>query len=150
MQYNLSEIIYMARTYALAISLLAGISLFSIGRAGDAQVRRYEPSTPTVSPYLNLFRDDVDNRSRLPNYYLYVRPLEQQYRANQQQRVQLQQQKREIGQLQANVEELDRRQAEGPLVSPTGTGSWFGRPGTRSTFLNTSRYYSQSGTVQQR
>jgi len=139
----------MTRSGALAISFVASILLFSIDRIADAQVLRYEPSTPTVSPYLNLFRNDFDKGS-LPNYFLYVRPLEQQNRVNQQQRQLLQRQNQEIGQLQANVEQLDRRQAEGPLIAPTGSGSWFGRPGTRSTFLNTSRYYSQSGTVQQR
>jgi hypothetical protein len=52
-----------------------------------------------------------------------------------------------ITQLQTGVQDIEQRQAEGPLVAPTGHSSWFGNPGTRSSFLNTSRYYSQSGTV---
>jgi hypothetical protein len=42
----------------------------------EAQARRYRPSRPTVSPYLNLLRPDV---GPLPNYHALVRPqLEQQ------------------------------------------------------------------------
>jgi hypothetical protein len=112
--------------------------------ASEAQVRRYEPSRPTVSPYLNLFRNR-DSNPFLPNYYSFVRPLQQQYRLNQTQEQLLQQQGRAIGQLQSQVQQLGQAQMRGPLVAPTGKSSGFMRPGTRSTFLNTSRFYPQPG-----
>ncbi|QDT67244.1 hypothetical protein MalM25_01410 [Planctomycetes bacterium MalM25] len=54
-------------------------------------------SGPTISPYLNLFRDETSDSS-LPNYYTFVRPQQQQYEANQQQRQQLQQLQRQVQQ----------------------------------------------------
>ena len=114
--------------------------------ASEAQVRRYEPSRPTVSPYLNLFRNEGFDNQFLPNYHSLVRPLQQQYDTNQRQQRALQQQNRAIRQLDMNIQSMEERPAAGQLVAPTGKGSWFGVPGTRSTFLNTSRFYSQSGT----
>ena len=116
------------------LSLVAVLLVLHAASASLAQVRRYEPSRPTVSPYLQLFRDDVRNQP-LPNYYAYVRPLQQQYQVNQTQQRLLQQQSRTIGQLQTNMQSLERRQIEGPLVAPTGKGSWF---------LTTPRYYPRS------
>jgi hypothetical protein len=107
------------------------------------QVRRYEPSRPTVSPYLDLFRFRDSN---LPNYYTYVRPLQREQEFQQRQALINNQQTRTLRQLQTNVGDLNRAATAGPLVAPTGKGSWFARPGSRSTFLDTSRYYSQSGS----
>ena len=131
---------------SLALGHFGGLVVLCAATASMGQVRRYEPSRPTVSPYLNLFRQN-DVNPFLPNYYSFVRPLQQQYQVNQQQQLLLQQQGQEIGQVQSNLESFERRRAEGPLVAPTGKGSWFARPSSRSTFLNTSRYYRQSGTV---
>jgi hypothetical protein len=128
---------------SLAAALLSAVAAVNAATASYAQVKRYEPSRPTVSPYLNLFREDELNPF-LPNYHSLVRPLQQQYRVNQQQQQLLRQQSQAIGQLRSNLQEVERRQAEGPLVAPTGKGSWFARPSSRSTFLNTSRYFSQS------
>jgi hypothetical protein len=108
---------------------------------GDAMAQRpqrYQPARPTVSPYLNLLRQ---NNSALPNYYSLVRPDLQQYQVNQQQQTLLLQQNAEIQRLQTN---LLRTQTEGPV---SGTPSWFQTPGSRSTFLNTSRYYGRAGTA---
>jgi hypothetical protein len=81
---------------ALAVSLHVAFA----SPASEAQVRRYEPSRPTVSPYLNLFRnDDFDNRF-VPNYHTLVRPLQQQYDTNQRQQRLLQQQNRSLQQLE--------------------------------------------------
>lgn len=99
--------------------------------------QRYEPARPTISPYLNLLRENV---SPIPNYYSLVRPQLQQQRINQQQQSLLIRQNSEIRQLQTN---LLRTQAEGPV---SGTPSWFQNPGSRSTFLNTSQYYGRVGT----
>jgi hypothetical protein len=52
---------------------------------------------PTVSPYLNLFRDERGATDDVPSYYTYVRPqLEQQ--------ASFQQQQRDIQQLQRQVQ----------------------------------------------
>lgn len=52
---------------------------------------------PTISPYLNLFREEASN-SDLPNYYMFVRPQQQQFEASQQQRQQIQQLQRQVQQ----------------------------------------------------
>ncbi len=131
------------------LSVVAGLLVLHAATASVAQVRRYEPSRPTVSPYLQLFRDGRDRNRALPNYYAYVRPLQQQQQVNQTQQRLLQQQSQTIGQLQTTVQDLQFRQAEGPLVAPTGKGSWFGRPGA-ATFRNTSGFYGRSRTAAQR
>lgn len=53
-------------------------------------------STPTISPYLNLFREEPDNAA--PNYYAFVRPQQEQFDANRQQQAQLQQLQRQVRQ----------------------------------------------------
>lgn len=80
---------------------------------------------PTVSPYLNLYRDE--DISDLPNYYTYVRPQFEQQATNNRQAAAL-------GRLQNQV-----RQA----TAPAGDGR-YGAPGTgHSThFGNTGRYYN--------
>ena len=125
--------------------LVVGAIVLTAASASEGQVRRYEPSRPTVSPYLNLFRNR-DSNPFLPNYYTFVRPMQQQQRLNQTQEQLIQQQSRAIGQLQTQVQQLGQGQVgqmSGPLVAPTGKQSGFMRPGTRSTFLNTSRYFPQ-------
>jgi hypothetical protein len=125
------------------------ISLHALGAAstGMAQVRRYEPNRPTVSPYLNLFRNDGFNNRALPNYHSLVRPLQRQYETNQAQQRLLVQQSRTLQQLNTNLENFEQRAVTGQLVAPTGQGAWFLRPSRRSQYLNTSRFYSQSGTA---
>jgi hypothetical protein len=126
--------------------LLAGFvtGFFFLGStASEAQVRRYEPSRPTVSPYLNLFRERT---GVVPNYYTLVRPLQDQYHVNQLQQQYMRQQNQVIQQLQSEVYGLQRNPAS-PMVAPTGKGSWFGQASTRNSFMNTSRFYSQSGPV---
>jgi hypothetical protein len=122
------------------LAAVAGFLVLHAATDSMGQVRRYEPSRPTVSPYINLFREDL--RSPLPNYYTFVRPLQQQYQINQTQQRMLMNQNQAIGQLQSNVQDIERRQIQGPLVAPTGKGSWFSQGG-RSRFRNTSTYYSR-------
>lgn len=52
---------------------------------------------PTISPYLNLFREDTSEND-LPNYYTFVRPQQQQLEANRQQLQQIQQLQRQVRQ----------------------------------------------------
>ncbi len=101
---------------------------------------------PTVSPYLNLFRDDFRN-GPLPNYQALVRPLQQQQETNQNQQRLLLQQNQALRQLNTNIQDVERRAATGRLVAPTGRGAWFRRPARSAGYLNTSRFYSQSGTA---
>jgi hypothetical protein len=129
----------------LLAAIVIGVHTLGAASASNAQVRRYEPNRPTVSPYLNLFRNDFNN-GPLPNYQALVRPLQQQYETNQIQQRLLLQQNQAIRQLNTNLDAVERRAATGRLVAPTGRGAWFRRPSRRATYLNTSRFYSQSGT----
>jgi len=77
---------------------------------------------PTVSPYLNLFREEQGATDPVPSYYTFVRPqLEQQ--------ASYQQQQREI--------ELLQRQVQG--------GAATGRPitggGTQARYFDTAQFY---------
>ena len=131
----------------LLAALVLSLHVLGAATSGMAQVRRYEPDRPTVSPYLNLFRNDGFNNRALPNYHSLVRPLQQQYQTNQTQQRLLLQQNQALRQLNSNVQDVEQRAAAGQLVAPTGKGAWFARPSRRAQFLNTSRYYSQSGTA---
>ena len=53
-------------------------------------------SDPTVSPYLNLYRQDGNQAA--PNYYAFVRPQQQQLEQNRQQSAQLQVLERQLQQ----------------------------------------------------
>jgi hypothetical protein len=86
---------------------------------------RFQPSRPTVSPYMNLFRRD---RGPIPNYHLYVRPLQQQRAFNEQQQIAIERQGVAVGQLQQNLMQVQRA-----ATAPTGIGA---------SFRNFSHYYS--------
>ncbi len=80
-------------------------------------------TTPTISPYLNLFRDERQNTEAVPSYYSFVRPqLEQQANAAQQQR--------ELQQLQ--------RQGQGgqPLRTTVVPGN-----GVQARYMDTAQFY---------
>jgi hypothetical protein len=79
------------------------------------QSSRYTPSKPTVSPYMNLFRNDTDN---VPNYQTLVRPQIQQQAVNQQVARNLDRQQVAVQSLQQEV--LHQRQ---PSIRSTGTGA---------------------------
>ena len=112
-----------------------GFTLFFTSASFGQQVRRYQPKTPTVSPYLNLLRF---NDSGLPNYYSLVRPQQRQRAFNNQSRLLSRRQAITVGRLQNDFQ-------KGRLpIAPTGTGSWFMKTSARSTFLDTSRFYPQT------
>jgi hypothetical protein len=78
---------------------------------------------PTISPYLNLFRDETERSESVPSYYSYVRPqLEQQATSQQQQR--------EILSLQRQIQTGGRL----PATSVPGAG-------TQSRFMDTAQFY---------
>jgi len=80
-------------------------------------------SGPTISPYLNLFRDENERAESVPGYYSFVRPqLEQQATTEQQQR--------EIQNLQRQLQASQRLQT----TSVPGAG-------VQSRFMDTAQFY---------
>jgi hypothetical protein len=114
----------MRRIHLLTLSLAAAVGLLLCNDAHAQQgnqrpyAGRYQPSRPTVSPYMNLFRRD---RGPLPNYHLYVRPILQQESIN--------------AQTGAAVQQLESsiRQTQTTPSGPTGISSGY---------RNFSHYYS--------
>jgi hypothetical protein len=129
------------------IALVAAGCWLGTAAESHAQVRRYEPSRPTVSPYLNLFREQT---GILPNYQALVRPQQLQNETNQRQREINQRGATEAQNLQTQIYELQQKQAAELQMAPTGKNAWFQRPSQRNQFLNTSRFYSQSGKATSR
>lgn len=116
----------------LALSLV-GLCLVG-GQECAAQVARYQPNTPTLSPYLNLSRF---NNGGLPNYFALVRPQIQQRQVNLQQQALINRQERQIVRLQNEV------QSGITPAGPTGSNSWFMIPGNQTSFLNTSQFFPE-------
>jgi len=116
-----------------ASSIAAGCLVLVSATASTAQ-QRYQPSTPTVSPYLNLFQNNRNGKfSRaLPNYYSLVRPQLQQQQINNTQQQLIQQQDNTIQQLQGSVQILQQPATQ--VVT-----------GHNSSFLNTSHYFAGVG-----
>jgi hypothetical protein len=78
---------------------------------------------PTISPYLNLFRDERENDSAVPSYYSFVRPQLEQQAANQQQQ-------REIQQLRHQVQ-----------AGPQSRTATLPGAGTRARYMDTAQFY---------
>jgi hypothetical protein len=135
-------------TYTLPALLAGAISLMTTPECSAQQVRRYRPNTPTVSPYLNLLRNDNDNAGGLPNYYALVRPQLQQQSINQQQRAVNQQQLSIEAQQAAALGSLSNQVQ--PLLTPTGKAGQFMTQGRGASFQNTSRYFPQQRGVARR
>jgi hypothetical protein len=90
---------FLARIACAGVVALAALS----AAESHAQTPRYQPSRPTVSPYLNLFRN---NTGPLPNYYSLVRPQLYQQDFNQRQTQMTNQQGAAIGALQTTTQKL--------------------------------------------
>jgi hypothetical protein len=118
----------------LALALVSAAFGFGPNQVGAAQVVRYQPQSPTVSPYLNLTRF---NNGGLPNYFALVRPQLQQRQFNVQEQTLLRNQERQIIDLQNDVQR--------GLAAPAATGaaSWFMTPGTQAKYLDTTRFYPE-------
>lgn len=80
---------------------------------------------PTISPYMNLFREDLDES--LPNYYTFVRPYQQQVETNRQQ--------------QQRIQGLQQKVQRASYQAPGGAGS-LPPTGTRARFGDTGQFYS--------
>lgn len=102
-----------------AIAALAFSCVLATSRFSSAQnaVPRYQPSRPTVSPYLNLLRNDS---GAIPNYYSLVRPQQQQIATNQQQQIELTRQRQQLESLNNNLLRVQE-----PTIRATGIGSGF-------------------------
>jgi hypothetical protein len=104
-------------------------------RATPSQVPRYAPSTPTVSPYVNLLNR---NGSVASNYFGLVRPLERQQAVNQAQSQTAYTQAQQLKEVQEQQSAFEQ-----PTVKPTGTAGWFQNMGTTSPYQVNSHYYGQ-------
>lgn len=112
------------------------IALAVIGAADTATAQqRYRPTRPTVSPYLNLLRA---NTSPVPNYYTFVRPVQNQIAINREQEQQIIEQRTLLNELQNQPLQV----APGPN---TGSAAWFRQPSGRAGFRNTRGYFIRSG-----
>jgi hypothetical protein len=130
------------RTVSLIATLVGMMLVANAGTAfGQYQQRRYQPSRPTTSPYLNLFRF---NNSVLPNYQSLVQPEQEAQRFRLEQSRLNRQQQTELTQIQQNVRVLKQSPVSTKLVAPTGQGSWFNVPGG-SQFGDTREYFSKAG-----
>ncbi|MEM8946765.1 MAG: hypothetical protein AAGD11_16445 [Planctomycetota bacterium] len=121
-----------ASNIQILMSALCVVCCVGVKPLSAQGLQRYQPATPTVSPYLSL---DRFNTGGLPNYYTLVRPINRQRQINRQnQRLQRQQ--------QAVLQDLDRavRQPGFPQ-STTGTSGRFLTSGTRSVYRDTLQFY---------
>jgi hypothetical protein len=85
-------------------------------------------AAPTVSPYLNLFRDERANTEVVPSYYTYIRPQLEQQAA-------FQQQQQEIQRLQRQV------QGGGQGRAAVAPGTMFPGAGTQARYFDTAQFY---------
>lgn len=127
----------MIRTIS-ALCLAAFLCLMST--TAQAQVREkygrsYQPSRPTLSPYLNFFRSDT---GVMDNYNTFVRP-------RQQLQDELNQQNYRLRTLNRDINQLEQQQATQTIrpstIAPTGVGS---------TFMNYSHYYNLGRNARRR
>jgi hypothetical protein len=125
-----------AMAQAIRLGSLSLIVALSLAAAKDccAQVARYQPRSPTTSPYLNLTRFSGGG---INNYYALVRPLNNQRAFNQQEQALRIEQGRKLVRLQNEV----TRGLEPNSI--TGTGSWFQTPESNQKFLNTRQFYPE-------
>jgi hypothetical protein len=83
---------------------------------------------PTVSPYLNLYRDEDDSEGA-PNYFAFVRPQQEQIETNRRHQHEMQQLR---GQL---------RGISSTIAGPQYTGAAQPATGSRSRYMDTAQFY---------
>jgi hypothetical protein len=103
---------------------------------GPYQPRTYEPASPTLSPYLDYFRQ---NAGVLNNYHTFIRPQQQLQNTINQQNAAIQRNARRLGTLNLDVTNL--KEFRESVISPTGHGA---------TFMNYSHYYPSARAPGQR
>ena len=118
---------------------ISSVSRFTRGLAERSLSTRGRPASkpfanvtqrPTLSPYLNLLRNEGLDLGGLPNYHTFVRPALEQEGTNRQT-------SREIQGLSQQVEAVNRQlafqPAEAGMIRPTGH---------QTVFMNHSHYYN--------
>ncbi|HEY4235483.1 MAG TPA: hypothetical protein VGM76_18775 [Lacipirellulaceae bacterium] len=93
---------------------------------------QYATERPTLSPYLNLYRDDKGSQG-VPNYYAFVQPQLEEQAAQQRQQIQSQRQQRR-GQSAASP-------ARGTAAVPSQVAPPIGN-NTAAHFMDTAQFYS--------
>lgn len=125
----------MSASKNLSLLIICLVALVATSKRTAAQeLRRYQPTKPTVSPYLNLGRF---NDGGLPNYYSLVRPLNRQQQFNQQADRLQRQQSQTLMRLES---EVASQRTLVPQVT-TGTGSRYFNAGTRAVYRDTLQFY---------
>ena len=123
-----------------------GLLLPSMALAQN-RLNRYQPNSPTVSPYLNLTRN---SSSGLPNYYALVRPqLQQNADARSLQGLLRQDRFRQRANPLGTTEQLDVYDPV-PAALPTGSRSQFQTYGTHPYFRDYYHFYPAAPPVPSR
>jgi hypothetical protein len=125
-------------THKLLLAILVvGLVSVPVARAyaqrGGPTARRatrYRPARPTMSPYLNLLRD---NSSTLSNYYSFVRPEQRQRAINREGQATVRQQANALRMVQNDVQ-----LGQAPIRT-TGKGGGHMTGGSR--FMTSSRFF---------
>lgn len=105
-----------------------------VAHAGHVRGKPFQAvdSGPTVSPYLNLYRNEV-NANTMPNYYAFVRPQLDQIEANRKQAADMQR-------LQAQLQNTQSAGGSQPVMYGTGdTG-----PAPVARFGDTAQFYQRT------
>lgn len=110
------------RNAAIPLSLLGWLAF--LGAAHGQGFRTYEPTKPTVSPYLNLLRT---NFGPLPNYQSLVRPQLRQQSFNQSASRAIEYNLRQVATLERSVppQRQGRIRVRSAPMRPTGVAGQF-------------------------
>ncbi len=125
-----------AITMAIVVVVVSPALAQSGKHQQSSQVPRYTPSTPTVSPYVNLLNRNGGGAAT--NYYGLIRPLQRQQSINLSQAQNAASQEQQIRGVQEQQEAFEQ-----PKVKPTGTAGWFQNMGETSPYQVSSHYYGQ-------
>ena len=99
------------------------------GQRGSSKPFANVQRQPTLSPYLNLLRNDGDDLGGMPNYHTFVRPVLEQQRTNRRTGRQIQGLNQEV---QAVNRQLAHQPSQATMLRPTGH---------ETVFMNFSHYY---------
>jgi hypothetical protein len=117
----------------LFIAALPTVLLLFATESQAQQSSTYQPSRPTLSPYLYLTRP---NSGPFPNYQAFVQPTKNQQQFNQAQQTQ-------VTELQSQVQQQQQQMGQqkyGPAVmAPTGVGG--------GAYNSLSHYYPSGGSA---
>ena len=127
-----------SRSWIMAMRTIALCATLVLSMLAEAHAQQpvpgYQPSRPTLSPYLYLTRP---NPGPLPNYQSFVEPAKNQQQLNQVQQTQITQLNTSQQQLQQQQQQLQLQMTPTPMT-PTGVGS---------SFNSLSHYYPTGGSV---